>query len=331
MKNRFIRIILSSLLLSGTVLAEHQGKLLKINGHKLMVSEWSTPSDSNHSVLLLSGPTDNWNSDSAWFARLAPKLARNYRVLSIDRAGQQTDNPDAPVGYKQFGKDLAALIPRLDLDNLHIIAFASANLALHKYFAEATPGQIKSITLIDPDVLLPYSMSRYRSDAKPFKDNLQKYLEYIAAGKYNQRAIQKNDIELKHLKVLAGDDPDTDWDYLNKTFQSRLSISNLQNLFKEIARYDEDLDAASKTQLPRNIPLIILDTDFEDAYIAKTEKDEDKAGLIQWKTEAASYYQQLAADSVKGQYIHLKTQEHLIPFSDPEQLLKIIQQQARNN
>lgn len=280
-------------------------------------------------MLLLSGPTDNWNSDSAWFARLAPKLAKQYRVITVDRAGQQTSNPSASVGYKNFGDDLNVLIPKLKPQKLHIIAFATANLALHQYFAHSPKTPIASITLIDPGVLLPFSINRYKSDPKPFKDNLSEYIEYIGAGKYAERAQQKNDIELKHLKSLAKGDTDTDWNYLNKTFKARLSIANLQNLFREIARYGDDLDAATKVTLPKNIPLIVFDTDFEDAYIEKTDKQEDKAGLIRWKSEAQTYYKQLAANSINGRYVHLKTREHLLPFSDPDKLVETINQLAK--
>ena len=35
------------------------------------------------SIILLSGPNENWHSDSAWFALLQPLLAKQYHVISI--------------------------------------------------------------------------------------------------------------------------------------------------------------------------------------------------------------------------------------------------------
>ncbi|TQV71054.1 alpha/beta hydrolase [Aliikangiella marina] len=334
MKNRLILLFMLSSWFISDVFAEHQSRYMEINGHKLQITEWYSSSHNRQpttndpklsTVLLLSGPTDNWNSDSAWFARLAPKLAKHYRVVAIDRAGQQTDNPNAPLGYIQFGKDLQQLIPKLAIKKMHIIGFASANIAINQLLSGTLSTETLSITLIDPDVLLPYSINRYKSDAKPFKDNLEKYIEYIGAGKYAARAKQKNDTEYKHLQSINAKDPETDWRYVEKTFQSRLSIISLQNLFKEIARYGEDLDIAAKQTLPKDIPLVVFDTDFEDNYIAQTEKDADKQGLRRWKAEAAKFYQQLADESVNGQYIHLDSKEHLLPFSDPDQLIATIQ------
>jgi len=331
MKTLTILIFLSLAGVSKSLVAERHSYPLDLGSHSVYITQWSKPDLAESvtrskpaTVLLLSGPTDNWNSDSAWFARLAPKLAQHYPTLSVDRAGQVLGNPDAPVGYQQLGSDLHAVIEQLKLEKIHLLAFASANLAVHSFFSQPAKAQILSLTFIDPDVLTDFSIQRYKSDAAPFKQNLEQYVAYIGEGKYNERAQQKNAQELAHLKALADKDTQTDWDYLAAIFKKRLLISSLQNTFKEIARYGEDLDAAAQLDLPRNIPLVIIDTDFEQTYIEQSEKADDIKGLEKWRSDAKTYYQQLVKRSVAGQYIPLQTREHLLPFSDPERVIDII-------
>lgn len=312
--------------------ASFKTETLVVGEQAINVTHWyknqSTAIFDNHSqstIILLSGPTDNWNSDSAWFARIAPKLAKKYRVISIDRSSQILANQNPRVGYAQLGSMLDQILRQLKVDRIKIISFASANLALNQYLYYK-PGQtVESILMIDPDVLLPYSIERYKKDSQPFKDNLAKYMVYIESGKYDKRALQKNTSEKTHLKKLAADDPETDWQYVDKIFASRLNKLNLINLFKEIAIYDKDLETAFKHPIASSFPLIIVDTDFEQSYIDKTEDPALKGGLLKWKFEAKKYYRQLVDNSIKGQYIELTTQEHLLPFSQPDLLLELIE------
>lgn len=312
------------------VVAQRYSQSITLDNHKVFVTEWQNSEVNNkafkqrqEAVVLLSGPTDNWNSDSAWFARLAPKLTEKYRVISIDRAGQLLSNPSAPVGYAHFGKDLALAFEQLKLDNIHIVAFASANIALLHYFALKPSHQIQSITMIDPDVLTEYSIKRYKKDAYPFKKNLVAYSEYIAEGKYNERAKQKNELDLKHLKSLALDDK-VDWEYVEQIFEKRLNKINLQNLFKEIGIYDQDLDSAISLEIPTHLKLSIIDTNFEQSYIDQSENQQMKKELEQWQADGKNYYQSLIKKAKSGQYIPIKSQEHLVPFSDPSLILKIL-------
>ncbi len=311
-------------------MAQRYSQSITLDNHKVYVTEWlndeakgKTFEQTQETVILLSGPTDNWNSDSAWFARLAPKLTKKYRVISIDRAGLLLANPSAPVGYAHFGKDLALAFEQLKLGNIHIVAFASSNIALLHYFGLKPSHQVKSIIMIDPDVLTEVSIKRYKKDAYPFKKNLVTYNQYIAEGKYNERAKQKNELDLIHLKSLALDDK-VDWEYVEQIFEKRLNKINLQNLFKEIGIYDQDLDSAIGFEIPADIKLSIIDTDFEQSYINQSKSQQMKKELEQWQADGKNYYQSLIKKAKKGQYISIESQEHLVPFSDPELILKIL-------
>lgn len=319
--------------------AAFKTETLVLDKARLHVTHWlATDFDKNtkigttskETVILLSGPTDNWNSDSAWFARLAPKLTKKYNVISIDRAGQIFADRNSELGYSIFGEHLLDALLELKLKNVKFISFASSNISLLKLtqvnstLPKRSQLVISKIVLIDPDVLMPYSISRYSKDASPFKENLRAYKKYISEGKYDQRALQKNHSELEYLKKLSCDDPDTSWSYVDLVFEKRLEIGNIINLFNEIAIYDQDLKKVQNLLLPTSIPLVIFDTDFEQVYINNSKTEEEKEGLIRWKTEAKEYYQSLVKNSKNGEYRELTTTEHLLPFSQPELVIKLL-------
>lgn len=333
MKNVILMLLIA---VPFNLLSKPKSKTVEAEQAKLTVTEWRSEIEhtvfpaNDEAIILLSGPTDNWNSDSAWYARLAPKLAKTNRTFTIDRAGQILADRSASLGYLEFGKAIHTIIESMDLDKILFVAFASSNLSVLQYLQLNPKHSQLRILLIDPDVLLPYSISRYGLDAKPFKENLAKYTEYIQQGKYDQRAKEKNDFEMLHLKELAQSDPDVDWDYVEQTFNSRLKHNNLINLFGEIAIYHTELLDASKWIFPKNIPVTIIDTNFEKTYIENAKTEQEKKALIQWKDEAKRYYQSITTASNSGRYMELETTEHLIPFSSPQLILNWVKQSDSN-
>ena len=291
-RNTKVTLLLALCFWSVTVSATFQSEVVEINGQSFHTSEWhATPTDASvdktKAIILLSGPTDNWNSDSAWFASLAPLLAKENRVIAIDRSGQVTSNPSASLGYVNFGHSIEKILQHFKLEQVNIVAFASANLSVLAYLSNKPLQTIQSVTLIDPDVLTPFSIARYTNDAKPFKENLSRYTNYIGAGKYNQRAKQKNEMELKHLQEIVDDKTNVDWQYIDWMFAKRLSITNLKNLISEIAIYEQDLLKASSYHFDGDFPLTIIDTNFEQKYIEQESHEDKKASLIEWRQDPA--------------------------------------------
>jgi hypothetical protein len=185
----------------------------------------------------------------------------------LDRAGIFNQLANAPVGYKHFADDLYLLFKQLNIQQTTVLAFASSNISVNFFFAaHADVNAISRVIMIDPDVLTAYSIARYKSDAQPFKDNLQAYLDYVTEGKYTPRVEQKNAADLASLKTLVADDTLLDWSLVEQIFKGRLHINNQLNLFREITRYGEDLDGAFELSLPADMPLTIIDADFEMAY-----------------------------------------------------------------
>ena len=217
------------------VIAEYHSQQIKVDQQRVHITLWGDKKNlaldaelehlltEKRTVILLSGPNDNWNSDTAWFARLAPKLADHYLTISIDRPGLVLAEASAQLGYIKFAKTLGKVIRKLKLERITFVAFASSNITVLQYLNDNLDNNVvEKVVLIDPDVLTPSAIQRYSKDAKPFKDNLDKYKTYIKQGKYNQRAQQKNQLDLDNLKLLAKSDPDTNWDYVNTLFAKGL-------------------------------------------------------------------------------------------------------------
>jgi pimeloyl-ACP methyl ester carboxylesterase len=310
--------------------AQRQTQVIRVDGHNLQYTQWSSANNTvtTPTLVLLSGPNDNWNSDSTWFARLAPKLSHEFKVIAVDRAGIGLAQAHAPLGYAHFGTDLKQLIEALDLDNIHVIAFASSNISLLHYFnqAPADDTRISSVILIDPDVLTDFSIKRYAKDAYPFKKNQKAYVEYIKQGKYLTRAKQKNQMELEQLQRLAGEDPDVDWAFIKEQFIKRLTTQNLVNLFSEIAIYEQDLSKTKGLNFPKSLKMMVLDTDFEAHFIDQAENKETKQGLVDWQADAKRHYQNLVAQQSYAKYEEMSDKEHLLMFSQPNLIIKQIKQ-----
>ena len=86
--------------------------------------------------------------------------------------------------------------------------------------------------------------------------------------------------------------------------------------------YKNDLTLVPKSHYPKNIPITIFDTDFEQKYIDNSKDKETKQQLLKWKKEGVKYYKSLVSNSNKGKYIPLSTQQHLLMFSQPEIIIK---------
>lgn len=319
-----MRLLIALLLLCNLPLL---AQTLTVDGHQLHFESWGSSEDyQKPTLVLLSGPIDTWHSDSVWWASVGPILAKDHRVIALDRVGQVLGIKDADVGYEHFAKDLALSFAALKITNATVVAFASSNISVQLFLA-ANPQQyaIKQVIMIDPDVLSAYSIARYKNDAALFKQNLPAYVKYILAGKYQARTAQKNASELAHLKDIS-EGIQVDWPYVEKLQNARLELHNQVNLFNEIAIYDEDLDAAAATQWPANMPLIVIDTDFETPLINQAKDETEKKSLIAWQQDARRYYQKLAALNPANVYIESPSPEHLYQFAQLNALLSLIKQ-----
>ena len=305
--------------ISGAQGQAFNSQTITLNGHPSHLLTWGELSDNSRPpLILLSGPIDSWHSDSAWWATVAEPLSKQYRVFALDRAGQVTANPEANVGYLPMADDLHALMRDYKLQNPLVVAFASSNLTIMQYLNKHHQSQpLKAVVMIDPDVLTDFSIKRYQGDAEPFKQNLDKYLAYIGEGKYIARVEQKNANDRALMEKLAGQKT-VDWSLVDKMFRHRLDIVNQQNQFREIAIYGDELASVADIQWPKTLPLLVIDTQFEQAYIEHSEDEKAIEGLTAWQRDGKQYYQELTSKAAKGVYLEVESKAHLYQVENPQ-------------
>ncbi|WP_018623854.1 alpha/beta fold hydrolase [Kangiella aquimarina] len=302
-------------------------ELINLNGHSLHIRKLGNPIISKPYLLLLSGPTDNWHSDSGWWALAQNVLAEDYYTVAIDRAGHSWSEPVAKPSYQQFGKDVSSYI-RQQREPVIIVAFASSNLSLHMAMQDTEATQyIKGAVLIDPDVLTDHSINHYSTETERYREGWQEIEQYITSGQYDENIQQKIIAEKEHLKTIIPEafENHMDWDYYEAVEAIRNTRSFQLEKFRETTHYRNDLLQAKKHPLPESLPLVVIDSDFETAYLPKIEDESVKASIVQWRDEGRDWFFKLAQNSQCGAYWPLESQEHLIMMEQPELITRAVE------
>lgn len=310
-----------------------QSHLIKVSGHNIHVHQKGKKSHKEQPLLiLLSGPTDNWHSDSAWWALAQSVLAERYQTLSIDRAGQGWSERIDHPSYRQFAQDLKVLLAQGSLlepsDEFVFVAFASSNLSLNLLLADPSiKSRTRGVVLIDPDVLTPHSIEHYTGETEGYKQGWQGLEDYIRAGKYDARIEAKLTAERLHLESMIPQEHAgrMDWDYYDAITMIRRTRDYQVHKFLEASVYKEDLEAAKKQGFPTEMPLVVLDTDFESAYMEKLEDEKVKASIAQWRQEGIESFFEMAQKSSCGAYWPVNTQEHLLMMTQPEMIEQAVE------
>ena len=302
-------------------------RLIEANGHRLHVRSLGT-NQTLPAVVLLSGPTDHWHADSGWFALLQPVLAQQFRVHAIDRAGHGFSDIVAESSYQSFADDLAVLLPKLEQTPVLVIAFASANLSLHHYFAAHGNQGIRAVLLIDPDALHPDLVSFYAEQAAPFQ-NPEQLAAYVNAGKYDARAQSFYDDERAHLEKLvpAALGKQMDWSFYQVIARQRQHHDRVLARFAETARYDRDVTQAARTPWPLAVPVWSYDTDFEMTAIEAATDPAEKAKLASWRRLGTDWMQALPGHCRLG----TTSREHLATVAEADRLTRLVEKLIRSS
>ena len=302
-------------------------ELIDLNGHSLHIRKMGKPVSSEPYLLLLSGPTDNWHSDSGWWALAQNVLAEEYLTIAIDRAGHAWSESIAEPSYHQFGQDLASFI-RQQQSPVILVAFASSNLSLHTLIndQEAAPF-IQGAVLIDPDVLTDHSIKHYTTETDKYRQGWEGIEEFILSGKYDENIQRKIDDERAHLKSIIPTEFEShmDWSYYSAIEAVRNTRDYQIEKFREVTHYREDLLEAKRNPLLTNLPLVIIDSDFETAYLPKIEDETVKVSIVQWRDEGRDCFFELAQSSECGAYWPLESKEHLIMMEQPELIARAVE------
>jgi pimeloyl-ACP methyl ester carboxylesterase len=264
-------------------------------------------------IVLLSGPSGRWHSDSAWFALLQPLLAQHYRTYAIDRAGHGFGDA-ATQSYQSFGAALPAILTRLNEPSVVIVAFASANLALAHYLNSADAARVKGVLLIDPDALAPETVAFYANQAQDFQKPA--LADYVRAGKYDQRAANARQSERDEVAKLipAALQSVMDWVFYDAVTAARTERERIVQRFAEIGRYDHDVRSAAARPWPAPITTVVWDTDFEADDIANNPGN---AELVAWREHSTRWFAQQFGPC----HIARPSRHHLAMFAEADALL----------
>lgn len=120
-----------------------QANYVQANGIRIHYLEWNKTG--NLTIILLHGLYD---SADTWL-KVAPLLARGYRVIAPDRRGAgRSDKPEYGYDYKTLAQDVLSLMNRLKLRRVHLIGHsAGAGVALTA--SAIKRSKISAVVLID--------------------------------------------------------------------------------------------------------------------------------------------------------------------------------------
>lgn len=279
-------------------------------------------------IILLSGFNKNYHADSAWFSLLQPMLARTHRVHVIERLGNGFSSLSETPSYTSFAPLLDEVLLKLDEAEIVMVSFASGNLLAHSWYKGSdtkTANTLKGMLWIDPDILLPHSISLYQDwPVSWYRKVAADLLPHIEAGNWTERTLGKLNSEREaHLALISDHNKgEMDWNYYDQISLRRASITKQLIRAKEIMNYHDDLAEAMKLDITYAVPLSVIDTDFESNDIANAE-DDVVDRLNKWQQEG-SQWSKLIAERSRGQYIPLVNSDHMAVFEQPEQIIDAI-------
>lgn len=277
-------------------------------------------------VVLISGPNEHFFADSGFFALLQPVLAQQHRTYAVDRQSSGFSSDTPTPSYRKFASDLAQVLPQLPAKKFLLVSFASGSITA-RLLADnpAIAPHLHGLLLLDPDVPTQAALELYNAaPADWYRAHLDELLPELAKGVWNDRTARKIDAELAQIRQLVppAQQSLTDWDYLQQLQASRLPVNRQQARAIEIAQYQADLAAYTKTPWQQSVvPVSVVDSDFEAPLIA--EAKEDQARLQRWRQDGLEFAATLAKNS-GGRFVALPAQNHLLMFSHSAELAQLI-------
>ena len=275
-------------------------------------------------VVILSGANKFFHSDSAWASLVQPLLAEHARVHVIDRLGNAWSSDAEEPSFKQLAADLPELLSLLDIKKVTFLSFANSNLATLMYLHNPNPEiQVNGIVWADPDILLPHSIAQYQSGAVAgLRKYKSEYVEHVRGGNWTEKSRERIAIEREEIVKLipSNHQEKMDWVYYNQVTELRLQVENQVTRIKEMMNYHDDLNIAEPLQHNINVPISVIDGDFERLDIANAT-EEEKPGLIKWQQEGTQWSKGIA-NKTQGKYYVLENASHQVFFEHPDTVVK---------
>lgn len=338
--------VLTTLLLASLLLTAHhtqakpvmtQSMWYPVQGGQLHVRLQqpvdATATPQQTAIVLLPGPNEHFHADTGWFSLLQPVLARQWPTYAVDRRGSGLSTDSTTPSYQQFATDLQQVLPQLPASRVLLVSFASSSMTA-RWLAEtpALQSRLAGVLLIDPDVATPAAAQIYRGHpASWYQANLAKLLPVLASGQWNERTGQKLQLELALVKTLFT--PATaglmDWSYWHLMADRRRSIAGQLQRARGIATYPADVARYNQTPWQQSrVAVSIIDSQFEQAALQQAQTAAERDLIRQWQQEGSDWSQQLTTNS-GGIYVKLSSEQHLLMFSEPAAICRLIGQLLR--
>lgn len=279
---------------------------------------------SKPTIVLLSGPNKYFHADSAWFVRVQQQLAKQYKVRAIDRPGNGWSDFDETTSYVGFVDKLYQTLVALDETEVIFVTFSSGNTTaslFEKKYSQNSKIKLEGMVWIDPDIFLPHSIAMYQDYPVTFyRKNLAKLMPHLETGAWTERTMKKLVAEREEIQTLT-QGKSMDWGYYDAISQQRLLIDRQQTRSLEIAHYHDDLNAVANLDLIEQIPVSVIDSDFELEQIK--DSPDKTATMTQWMEEG-TVWAKLVARKSKGQYIEVSNAHHLVPLQHPDVIVDAV-------
>jgi len=187
----------------------HFSGLSPVGFHRVRYLEWGED-DGRPTVLCVHGLTRNARD----FDRLAERLARRYRVISVDvvgRGGSAWLRDPAHYTYPQYQADITALIARLNVERVHWIGTSMGGL-IGMFLAAMPDAPLASLFMNDVGPILP-------------KEALQRIADYVGLeNRFSSlEALERN---MRKVHAPFGPLTDEEWAHLVRHGHRILPDSN---------------------------------------------------------------------------------------------------------
>jgi poly(3-hydroxybutyrate) depolymerase len=276
-------------------------------------------------IIMLAGPNENYHSDSAWFSLLQPMLAQHARVHVIDRLGNGWSDYAPEVSYRRFAQDLPQLLLQLNEKDIIVLSFASGSIAARLFYHQLGNNvNVKGMVWVDPDVPTAAALAIYQGyPVDWYQAQLPALLPHLASGAWTERTAKKLTAERQQVQALVAPAYQhlMDWSYFDLVSQRRLLIGHQQTRAREIANYSADLDAYAALALITDIPVSIVDSEFEQA--AADADAATVAAIQRWQRESDTWNKK-QADVSRGSYIRTDSKAHLVLLEQPDLIVNAV-------
>jgi pimeloyl-ACP methyl ester carboxylesterase len=215
------------------------GELVDVGGHRLFISCTGTGSP----IVVLEG---GLGQGSAYWARIAPKVASTTRVCAYDRAGRgSSESATGTQDGAAIARDLHALLAALGNPGPYILVGHSSGGVYVRFFEAAYPNEVAGVVLLD-------AQSPHATPALPSGPSVQSPISALSGILPGLARVG-----LARLVLSAGSS-DLPSDVEARRHAGEVTPQGVASFADEFLRLDGILDAAGALPDLGDRPLVVV-------------------------------------------------------------------------